>query len=104
MLVLETPHWSLVDAVRQKHLYLPPIIFRYELPTYTFLKLADCTIYSIHGTQDEKISSNSSDRLSKLCEDGQFNVARHSIMSGKPNLRDHTTFDKFAKEILESHK
>ncbi len=58
MLVLETPYWSLVDAVRQKHPYIPSILFRYRLPSHEFLESVNCPIHLIHGTQDEKIPFN----------------------------------------------
>ena len=104
MLVLETPYWSLVDAVRQKHPYLPPIIFRYELPTYKFLKSARCPIHLIHGTQDEKIPPNSSDRLHDLCETEGIKVTGHSVMCGKHNLRELAEFNRIAASILTANE
>jgi len=104
MLVLETPYWSVVDAVRQKHLYIPSMIFRYELPIHEFLKSANGPIHLIHGTQDEKIPSNSSDRLLELCKTKGFNVTGHAIMGGKHNLRDPNTnaeFEEVAAKILK---
>jgi len=102
MLVLETPYWSLVDLVRQTHPYLPPGIFRYELPIHEFLKSANCPIHLIHGTQDEKIPFNSSERLKVHCESLRIPITGHSIMCGKHNLRDLTIeFQEIATKILK---
>ena len=104
MLVLETPYWSLVDAVRQRHPYLPPVIFKYELPTYKFLESASCPIHLIHGTQDEKIPSNSSDRLLNHCHDKGIQAMGHSVMCGKHNLRGLAEFERIAASILNSNE
>lgn len=104
MLVLETPYWSLVDAVRQKHPYLPPIVFRYELPVHKFLQSADCPIHLIHGTQDEKIPSNSSDRLLNLCRNQGINAIGYSVMCGKHNLRGLAEFQRIAAMILTTNR
>ena len=104
MLVLETPYWSLVDAVRQKHPYLPPVVFRYELPVYRFLLSANCPIHLIHGTEDEKIAPNSSDRLFGHCLDQGVKAMGHSIMCGKHNLRGLAEFERIAASILSSNE
>ena len=104
MLVLETPYWSLVDAVRQKHPYLPPFVFRYELPVYKFLPSANCPIHLIHGTQDEKIPANSSDRLLEHCHDKGIEAIGHSVMCGKHNLRGTMEFERIANRILTSNE
>lgn len=104
MLVLETPYWSLVDVVRQKYPILPSFLFRYELPRHEFLKAAHCPIHFIHGTLDEKIPSNSSERLLDLCKANSIKVIGHSIMCGEHNLRDERTnedFEEKAASILK---
>lgn len=103
LLVLETQYWSLVDAVRQKHPYLPPMAFRYELPTHRFLKSASCPIHLIHGTRDEKISPNSSDRLYDLCQAEGIKVTGHSVMCGKHNLRGMAEFKRITASILTAN-
>jgi alpha-beta hydrolase superfamily lysophospholipase len=100
MLVLETPYWSLMDAVRQSHPYLPPFVFRYELPTYRYIETAGCPIHLIHGTRDEKIPSHSSDRLHERCRELGGKVQGHSVMCGMHNLRDTADFKRIANSIL----
>lgn len=101
MLVLETPYWSLVDAVRQKHPYIPSILFRYKLPSHEFLESVNCPIHLIHGTQDEKIPFNSSERLAMLREESNRPANGHAIMCGKHNLRDRREFAEISNKILK---
>jgi len=98
MLILETPYWSLVDLVRQKCPIIPSVLFRYELPIHEFLMSAGCPIHLIHGTQDEKIHSNASDRLLELCKFNSIDVKGHSIMCGMHNLRNKKTIDDFEEK------
>ena len=86
MLVLETPYWSLVQLVRQKCPIIPSVLFRYELPTHKYVMSANCPIHLIHGTMDEKVPSDSSDRLLELCKSNSIDVKGHSIMCGMHNL------------------
>ncbi len=104
MLVLETPYWSLVDLVQQKCPIIPSVLFRYELPIHEFLMSANCPIHVIHGTLDEKIPSNSSERLLDLRDSNDINIKGHSIMCGMHNLRNEKTkadFEGKVTSILE---
>lgn len=98
MLVLETPYWSLVDAAWQNWAIVPPILFRYELPVHEFLMSVNCPIHLLHGTLDEKIPFNSSERLLDLCKSNSLKVKGHSIMCGKHDLRDKDTNDDFLEK------
>lgn len=98
MLVLETPYWSLVDAAWQKWAMVPPALFRYELPIHEFLMSANCPIHLIHGTLDEKIPFNSSERLLDLRLSHGINVKGHSIMCGMHDLRDEKTVAEFEEK------
>jgi len=95
MLVLETPYWSIVDAAWHKWVIVPPILFRYELPTHKFLMSVNCPIHLLHGTLDEKIPFNSSERLLDVCKSNGLKVKGHSIMCGQHDLRDKSTYDEF---------
>jgi pimeloyl-ACP methyl ester carboxylesterase len=101
MLVLETPYWSLVDVVRQKHPYIPSILFRYRLPSHEYLESVDCPIHLIHGTQDETIPFNSSERLAMHCEESNRRANGHAIMCGKHNLRTCEEFAEISNKILK---
>jgi fermentation-respiration switch protein FrsA (DUF1100 family) len=96
LLVLETPYYSLPDAVCQSRPYLLPFLFRYRLPTYFFLDYVNCPVHLIHGTLDEKIPHASSERLQRK----HAKAVLHSIEGGDHNLRT-TEFPKLVEEILQ---
>jgi pimeloyl-ACP methyl ester carboxylesterase len=98
LLILETPYWSLVDLAQQKCPILPSFLFRYELPVHEFLKFAGCPIHLIHGTRDEKINANASDRLLEL-RSNSVDVIGHSIMGGMHNLRNVRTIVDFEEKV-----
>ncbi len=98
LLILETPYWSLVDLAQQKCPILPSLLFRYEFPVHEFLKSADCPIHLIHGTRDEKIYANASDRLLEL-KSNSIDVKGHSIMGGMHNLRNDRTLADFEEKV-----
>lgn len=100
-LVLETPYWSLPDAVRHSHPYLLPFTFRYTLPTHDFLGNVNCPVYLIHGTADEKIYSQSSEKLERLCIAHDVKVHTRWISDGKHNLRSEPAFKTIVEEILK---
>lgn len=101
ILVLETPYWSLPDAVRHSHPYLLPFLFRYDLPTNEYLGYVDCPVHLIHGNKDEKIYFQSSKRLEKRCLEREMEVLFHPIENGQHNLRPKADFDALLKEIVE---
>jgi uncharacterized protein len=98
LLVLETPYWSLVDLAQQKCPILPSVLFRYKLPVHEFLKSAGCPIHLIHGTRDEKINANASDRLLEL-KSNSIEIKGHSIMGGMHNLRNKRTILDFEETV-----
>lgn len=86
-LVIETPYWSLPDAVCHSRPYLFPAAFRYQLPTYKYLEYVKCKVHLIHGRSDEKIYFKSSERLKDLCDNLKIVVQTHWINNGLHNLR-----------------
>ena len=60
---------------------------------------ANCPIHLIHGTMDEKVPSDSSDRLLELCKSNSIDVKEHSIMCGMHNLRDKKTIAEFEEKV-----
>jgi hypothetical protein len=59
---------------------------------------ANCPIHLIHGTLDEKIPFNSSERLLDLRLSHGINVKGHSIMCGMQDLRDEKTVADFEEK------
>lgn len=101
MLVLETPYWSLPDAVCHSRPYLLPVFFRYHLPTHEYLGDVHCPVHLIHGTVDEKIYFESSERLKERCLTLEMEVLFHPIHNGQHNLRPQSDFETVLKDILK---
>ncbi len=86
-LVLETPYWSITDAARNRAPILMPVFFRYRLPTHEYLEYVKCSVRIIHGTLDEKIYFESSEKL--VTHGIKFNsdIVLYPIENGKHNFR-----------------
>jgi alpha-beta hydrolase superfamily lysophospholipase len=63
VLILEAPFLSLRDTVGQIAPYLPIAFLRYPLRSDQWIGAVRCPIYLFHGTDDELIPYNSSERL-----------------------------------------
>jgi uncharacterized protein len=63
VLILEAPYLSLQDTVGQIAPYLPIALLRYPLRSDQWIGAVRCPIYLFHGTSDEQIPYNSSERL-----------------------------------------
>jgi alpha-beta hydrolase superfamily lysophospholipase len=99
-LVLETPYWSLPDAVCHEWPIVFPFLFRYKLPTHEYLCNVDCDVHLIHGDADEKIYFGSSEKLLKLCKEEGIKRHPHWIRGGRHNLRSEPKFEAVTQEIL----
>jgi alpha-beta hydrolase superfamily lysophospholipase len=99
-LVLETPYWSLPDAACHSRPYLFPFMFRYTLPTHAYLCDVDCPVYLIHGTADEKIYFESSEKLQQLGTDLGKTISLRVVPDGEHNLRSDPAFRTILEEIL----
>ena len=100
-LVLETPYWSLSDAACHSRFYLFPFLFRYKLPTHEYLCEVDCPVYLIHGTADEKIYFESSERLKELGDNLGKKIVFREVPNGEHNLRSSPKFDAFVEEVFK---
>ncbi|MEZ6134960.1 MAG: alpha/beta fold hydrolase [Pirellulaceae bacterium] len=98
LLILETPYWSLIDLAQQKCPIIPSVLFRYKLPVHEFVKSAGCPVHLLHGTRDEKINANASDRLLEL-KSNSIEIKGHSIMGGMHNLRNARTILDFEEKV-----
>ena len=65
-LILEAPYYSMVDLSSRLYPFLPSFILRYPLRTDLFLEKVDCPVTIIHGTEDEVIYPESSEKLKPL--------------------------------------
>jgi uncharacterized protein len=63
MLVLESAYLSMQDVIAQKMPYVPLFLLKYPLRSDLWIGKVRCPIYLFHGTEDEVIPYDSSERL-----------------------------------------
>ncbi len=66
MVILETPYVSLLSIARRQVAWAPGFLFKYPLPSERWIGQVKSPIYLIHGTRDELIPFESSERLAAL--------------------------------------
>lgn len=98
-LVLETPYYNFYDVAKFHYPYLPnSILLHYKFRTDKFLPKVENRIYLFHGTEDETIPYNSSERLEKLSD----NITLFTIQDGSHNnLSTFPDYHKHLGEILD---
>ncbi len=98
-LILETPYYSFYDVAKFHYPYLPnSILLHYQFKTNKFLPKIKSPVYLFHGTEDETVPYNSSERLEKLSD----NVELFTIKDGSHNnLNTFHDYHQWLGEILE---
>lgn len=66
MLILETPYTSLLNIARRQFPWAPGLLLKYPLHTDQWIGQVQCPVYLIHGTHDQLIPYESSQRLQAL--------------------------------------
>ena len=66
MLVLETPYVSMKELALRQFPFVPPMLLKYPLRTDHWISAVTCPVYLLHGTRDELIPYDSSERLAHL--------------------------------------
>ena len=66
MLVLETPYMSMKELALRQFPFVPPMLLKYPLQTARWISAVACPVYLLHGTRDEVIPYDSSERLIPL--------------------------------------
>jgi pimeloyl-ACP methyl ester carboxylesterase len=95
-LILETPYYNFYDVSKYHYPYLPnSILLHYQFKTNKFLPEIDVPVYLFHGTEDETIPFDSSERLEKLSN----NVKLFPIKDGSHN--NLNTFKEYHSRLEE---
>ena len=101
ILILETPYYNFPDLVSTLYPFIPSFLVNYSLPNDENLKLLNCPIHLIHGTDDELIPVDSSTRLAAV----NHNISLHIIENAGHN--NISNFEKYhavvAKIFSENH-
>lgn len=94
LLILETPYCNFYDVAKFHYPYLPTsVLMHYQFKTDKILANVKSPVYLFHGTDDETVPYNSSERLVKLSE----NITLFTIPNGSHN--NLNTFHKYHEEL-----
>jgi len=98
-LLLETPYYNFYDVAKFHYPYLPnSILLQYQFKTDKYLPHIKGKVYLFHGTEDETVPYNSSERLAKLSD----NITLFTIKDGSHNnLNTFEDYHKRLGEVLE---
>lgn len=98
-LILETPYFNFYDVAKFHYPYLPnSILLHYQFKTDVFLDKVKSEVYLFHGTEDETVPYNSSERLEKLSD----NIKLYTIKDGSHNnLNTFEVYHNWLGEVLE---
>jgi uncharacterized protein len=93
-LILETPYYNFYDVSKYHYPFLPnSILLHYKFRTDKWVSNVNFPVYLFHGTEDETVPHNSSERLAKLSD----NITLFSIKDGSHN--NLNTFHKYHEEL-----
>jgi len=96
LLILETPYYNFYDVSKYHYPYLPnSILLHYQFKINKWLPHIKIPIYLFHGTEDETIPYNSSERLIKLAD----NIKLFTIKDGSHN--NLNTFQEYHQGLEE---
>jgi pimeloyl-ACP methyl ester carboxylesterase len=98
-LILETPYYNFYDVSKFHYPYLPnSILLHYQFKTDKLLPSIKIPIYLVHGTEDETVPYNSSERLLKLSK----NIQLLTIKDGSHNnLNSYSEYQKWLAQVLQ---
>jgi len=96
-LLLESPYFNFNDLVKKHYSSILAVLVKYKLATNTYLLETSCPVYLIHGTIDNIIPFQSSERLDALSE----NIQLTAVPSGGHNdLIEFEIFQNWLTELL----
>ncbi|MBM76723.1 MAG: alpha/beta hydrolase [Proteobacteria bacterium] len=93
MLILESPYFNLPTLVGDIYPFVPKFLVKYTLMNNVHISKLDIPIHLLHGTNDELIPFQHSERLKNSCDKAQL----HIIDGGGHN--DLSLFAKYHKTI-----
>ncbi|NQX98234.1 MAG: alpha/beta hydrolase [Flavobacteriales bacterium] len=98
-LILETPYYNFYDVAKFHYPYLPnSLLLNYQFKIDQFLPKMKSEVYLFHGTEDETVPYNSSERLAKLSDKITF----FTIKDGSHNnLNTFHDYHKWLSKVLE---
>lgn len=97
-LLLESPYFNFNDLVKQHYSSILAVLVKYKLATNTYLLAANCPVLLVHGTIDNIIPFQASERLAALSE----NIELTAVTNGGHNdLIEFEIFHNWLRIALE---
>lgn len=101
MLILQSPYYSLADVVKHTVPIVPPLLLKYKLKTYQYIKDCKMPVVLIHGDEDEVIPYSQSLKLRPLLKKQDTLITlrgqSHNGMTFNPD------YNKEIYKILNAH-
>jgi len=94
MLVLETPYSSLTSVAKHHYPFLPGFMLKYPLKTIDYLQDVSCPVFLIHGTEDEVIPFQESEKLKGLLKSEQ-----NFFIISQSHHNDLDTFPEYTQAL-----
>jgi uncharacterized protein len=94
MLLLETPYFSLKEIVKQHYPFVPGALLKYPLRTDLWIGDVGCPVYLFHGTSDDLIPHDASERLAALVR-----TEHQLIMIVGGGHNDLSNFEQYGQEL-----
>ncbi|MFC2124565.1 alpha/beta hydrolase [Bacteroidota bacterium] len=95
-LILESPYVSLPDMAKKYYPWFPKKLIRFHFPNDKHLERITCPVFIIHGSHDEIIPVNSSNRLGEKLKPGD---QLFIIDGGHHN--DLSMFEEYQNKLIE---
>ena len=97
-LLLESPYFNFNDLVKKHYSSILAVLVKYKLATNEYLLATSCPVYLIHGTIDNIIPFQSSERLDALSD----NIELTTVPNGGHNdLIDFEIFQQWLNKTLD---
>ncbi|MEQ8323239.1 MAG: alpha/beta fold hydrolase [Vicingaceae bacterium] len=98
-LILETPYYSFSDLIKHHYPFLPArILSKYKLRTHKFVKELQIPILILHGTADDVVPYNCSEKLKALSDNIELITIRGGVHNNLPNFK---LFQQSLKSFLD---
>lgn len=98
-LLLETPYFNFYNVAKFHYPYLPnSVLLKYHLNTQKFIQKVKCPIYLFHGTSDQTVPYENSEKLEALSPNIKLITLENGLHN---NLNTFNLYHTELREILD---
>jgi len=101
LLILQAPYFNMKDLVNKKFPFVPSILLRYKLENNRWVQQCKPPIVIFHGTSDEVIDFESSQKLQKIFKNGDQLISLEGVSHNEITENEH--YRKSLQTILNQH-